>query len=401
MRGGIHIGQIFGIHIYVDWSWLFIFLLVTWNLAAGVFPDLHPQWGLALTWSTAFLASLLFFASVLAHELAHSVVAKAQGIPVTNITLFLFGGVSNIQREPPSPSAEFLMTIVGPLTSIVLGVIFLLLSGATGAGLDIVTGNPNVALAQLDPLSTLLLWLGPINILVGCFNLIPAFPLDGGRVLRSILWSITKNLRVATRWASWLGQAFAWLFILAGISMIFGVSLPIFGTGLIGGVWLAFIGWFMNNAAVQSYRQVVVEDLLEGVLVAQLMRAHPPTVAPMLLVSELVHDHILGTDERAFPVMENDRMVGLVCLEDARKTPREKWDTTKVRQIMTPAQQLTVATPQENASAALNDLASRDVNQLPVVQNGQLVGMLCRRDIMRWLQLHSETVGKQRNEFPP
>lgn len=394
MRSGLRLGRIFGINIYIDWSWIFIFLLVTWNLAAGVFPQLHPNWGATLNWGTAIVASLLFFASVLAHELAHSLVAKARGLPVRNITLFLFGGVSNIQREPASAGTEFVMSIVGPLTSIVLGVIFLLLSGATAAGLDVIAGNPIGALARLDPPSTLLLWLGPINILLGVFNLIPGFPLDGGRVLRSVLWALTKNLRLATRWASWVGQAVAWLFIFAGISMIFGISIPFFGTGFIGGLWLAFIGWFLNNAAVQSYQQVVVEDLLGGVTVAQLMHANTPTLAPSIPVSTLVHDHIMGTDERAFPVIDNDRLVGLVCIEDVRKVPREKWDTTTVGEIMTPANQLAVATPREDVSDALNDLASRDVNQLPVMEGGRLVGMLRRRDIMRWLQLHSELAGR-------
>lgn len=396
MHSGIHIGRIFGINIYIDWSWIFIFLLVTWNLGAGVFPDLHPQWGTALVWGTAFIASLLFFASVLAHELAHSVVAKSQGIPVSNITLFLFGGVSNIQREPTSPTAEFVMAIVGPLTSLLLGVIFLFLSGTMATGLSVLSGDPAGALAQLNPLSTLLLWLGPINILLGIFNLIPGFPLDGGRVLRSILWAITKNLQVATRWASWVGQVVAWVFIIAGISMIFGISIPFFGTGFISGLWLAFIGWFLNSAAVQSYRQLVIEDLLGGVSVMQLMRAHTPTVTSSLPVSALVHDHIMGTDERAFAVVDNDRLVGLVCIEDVRKAQRAQWDTTTVNQIMTPLSQLVIATQSEDASKALNDLAGRDVNQLPVVEGGRLVGMLRRSDIIRWLQLHSELAGRQR-----
>lgn len=400
MRSGIHIGRIYGIDIYVDWSWIFIFLLVMWNLAVGVFPEIHPQWGPALIWGTALVASLLFFASVLAHELAHSIVARANGIPVRNITLFLFGGVSNIQREPTSPAAEFVIAIVGPLTSLVLGIVFLLLSGAVAAGFDLVAGNPLPALARLDPLSTLLLWLGPVNILLAIFNLIPGFPLDGGRVLRSILWGINGNLRRATQWASWVGQAIAWLFIITGISMIFGLQVPFFGTGFIGGLWLAFIGWFLNNAAAQSYRQVVVEDLLGGVPVAQLMRTNAPTVASNIPVSSLVHDHIMGTDERAFPVVDSDRLVGLVCVEDVRKVPRESWESTTVSQIMTPANQLVVATPREDASAALNDLASRDVNQLPVVENGQLVGILRRRDIMRWLQLHSELGEKKGMELP-
>ncbi len=390
MRNGFKIGRILGINIYVDWSWLFIFFLVTGNLGMALFPQLHPDWGPALTWGTAILASLLFFASVLAHELAHSVVAKSRGIPVRNITLFLFGGVSNIQREPPSPGAEFIMAIVGPLMSFVLGIIFLLLGAISAAGVGNPFTDPFRFMAGLGPVPTLLLWLGPINIVLGIFNLIPGFPLDGGRVLRSILWGTSHNLRRATRWASWAGQAVAWLFIIAGVAMIFGVNVPFFGTGFIGGLWLAFIGWFLNNAAVQSYQQVIVEDILEGVPVAQLMRGNAPTVGPDTTVGVLVHDYIMGTDEQAFPVVENDCLAGLVCLEDVRKVPRERWDMTTVREIMTPASKLAVASPREDATEALNDLARQDVRQVPVVQDCHLVGMLRQRDVMRWLQLHSE-----------
>ncbi len=394
MRGGLRLGRIFGINIYIDGSWVFIFLLVTWNLAAGVFPSLHPDWGATLNWGTSIVASLLFFASVLAHELAHSVVAKSQGIPVRSITLYLFGGVSNIQREPTSPAAEFVMAIVGPLTSLVLGAIFLLLSGATAAGWDVITGSPTGPLARLDPLSTLLLWLGPINLLLGVFNLVPGFPLDGGRVLRSVLWAITNNLWVATRWASQVGQGIAWLFIIAGISMMFGLSVPFFGTGFLGGLWLAFIGWFLNSAAVQSYQQVVIEDLLEGVPVARLMQSNPPSVPPDSLVSTLVHDHFIGTNERAFPVVQGDRLVGMVSLEDVRKAHRAEWDTTRVSQIMLHADQLDVATPQEDAAEVMKRLGSGDVPQIPVVEDGHLVGMLRHEDIVKWLQLHSDLVAR-------
>jgi Zn-dependent protease len=394
MRGGLRLGRIFGINIYVDWSWIFIFLLVTWSLAAGLFPELHPNWGVTLNWGTAIAASLLFFASVLAHELAHSVVAKSQGIPVRNITLFLFGGVSNIQREPTSPGAELVMAIVGPLTSLILGVIFLLLSGATAAGLDVITGTATGPLAQLDPLSTLLMWLGPINILLGVFNLIPGFPLDGGRVLRSVLWAITKNLRLATRWATWIGQMVSWLFIITGIAMVFGLSIPFFGTGLIGGLWLAIIGWFLHSAAIQSYQQVVVDDLLEGVPVSRLMQSNAPSVLPDISVSTLVHDHIIGASERAFPVVQGDRLVGMVSVEDVRKVDRTAWDTTTVSQIMQPSDQIVVATPQEDAAEAMKELGSRNVHQMPVVQDGQLLGMLRQQDIVMWLQLHSDRMAR-------
>jgi len=389
MRSGFRLGRIFGINIYIDWSWFLIFFLVIWNLAT-VFGQLHPAWGTALNWGIAVAAAILFFASVLAHELAHSLVARAQGLPVRNITLFLFGGVSNIQREPPSPGAEFLMAVVGPLTSVVLGVLFIWAARVNaGSLLGTAVTNPLRAVARLDPLTTLLLWLGPINIILGIFNLIPGFPLDGGRVLRSILWAATNNLRQATRWASYVGEAIAWLMIIAGIAMVFGVQIPVLGTGIVSGLWLAFIGWFLYNAAVQSYQQVVVQDMLEGVPVSRVMRANVPTVPPNIPISSLVYHYIMGTDERGFPVLEGDQVTGLVTLEDVRKVPREDWDTTTVGQIMTPADQLEMVTPREDAADALSKLMQRDVRQIPVMQNGHLIGMVRRRDIVRWLQLQS------------
>lgn len=213
MRTGFTIGRLFGIQIKIDWSWLLIFVLVTWNLSV-VFGEIHTGWAIALRWSVALTAALLFFVSVLAHEMAHSLAAQAQGVPVRSIMLFLFGGVSNIQREPPSPRAEFFITIVGPVTSFVIGALI------TVAGVVLMPLPPTARLtvqeatalaAELSPLTTVLLWLGPINIFLGLFNLIPGFPLDGGRLLRSLLWAITDDLRRATRWASWVGQGIAWL----------------------------------------------------------------------------------------------------------------------------------------------------------------------------------------------
>ena len=390
MRSGLRIGRVFGVNIYLDLSWFFIFLLVTWNLAAGVFPALHPEWSTAMYWGIGLAASLLFFASVLAHELAHAVVAMARGIPVRSITLFIFGGVANIEREPDSPASEFLIAIVGPIVSILLGVAFLVLGGFLANGANLTSGNVQQLLAGLGPVATLLFWLGPINIVLGLFNMLPGFPLDGGRVLRSILWAVTNNLRTATRLASAVGQALAWAFIIGGVAMIFGVRLPFFGTGFISGLWLVFIGWFLNTAAIQSYRQVVIDDMLEGVPVSRLMRSEAPTVPPTLPISELVDSYIMKTDEHAFPVVQGDQLLGLVCLEDVRRVPRDAWDVTPVGQIMTPASSLDLASPREDANEAFNRLARRDVRQVPVVQDGRLVGMLRRRDITRWLHTQSE-----------
>jgi CBS domain-containing protein len=282
------------------------------------------------------------------------------------------------------------MALVGPLTSIALGLILVIVAGASAATVGDAITDPSQVVAQLSPVTTLLAWLGSINVLLGFFNLIPGFPLDGGRVVRSIFWAVTDDLRRATRWASWIGQAIAWLMITAGIAMVFGVQLPFFGQGLTGGLWLAFIGWFLHNSAVLSYRQVAVQDILEDVPVERMMRSNPPSVPSKITVDELVNDGIMGTDDHAFPVVDEGRLVGLVTLEDVRAIPRTSWENTAVHQIMTPADQLTSVTPEQDAAEALNKLQARDVRQLPVMRNGTLAGLVRRRDIVRWLQLHSE-----------
>jgi Zn-dependent protease/CBS domain-containing protein len=336
----------------------------------------------------AIAAAILFFTSVLLHELAHSFVARAQGIPVRNISLFLFGGVSNIQREPPSPGKEFWMAVVGPLTSIGIGLL-LIFGWGSFYSLPAVTTDPQQLLASLDPLSAMIFWLGTINIFLGLFNLIPGFPLDGGRILRSIFWSLSEDLLHATRWASWVGQGIAWVMIFTGLAMIFGVQIPVFGTGFVGGMWLIFIGWFLNSAAVQSYRRVIINDALEDVSIQKIMRRDVPDVQPNCSISSLVHDHIMGSDIRAYPVVENDTLVGLVTLDDVRSVSRSDWDTVVVREIMTTMEDLVTIEPQADASQAFNKLMQLDVNQLPVVGGSELIGMLQRRDIVRWLQLQS------------
>ena len=222
---GMKLGRVLGIDIAFDYSWLFIVVLMTWSLAVS-FRRWHPGWSTALSLFTALAAALLFFASVLLHELAHSIVARRFGVPVHSIVLFLFGGVSNIERDPPSAKAEFLIAAVGPLTSIILGFVLLAVASvvtgvSSGAALD-----PAALLAQLGPAQTLLMWLGPINIVVGVFNLIPGFPLDGGRILRSILWGTTHDLHSATRWAAAVGQGIGWLFVFLGVAIAFGANVP-------------------------------------------------------------------------------------------------------------------------------------------------------------------------------
>jgi len=388
-RSGFRIGKLFGISIRIDVSWLLIFAFVTLNLATGL-STLHPEWNTVLTWGLAVVAALLFFASVLLHELAHSLVARAQGTPVHNITLFLFGGVSNIQREPASPGAEFLMAIVGPLTSLLLGAVLTIGVGIGSSILQAGLTDPVQAAQQLGPLSTILLWVGSINVMLGVFNMIPGFPLDGGRVVRSLLWAVTGNLQRATRWAAWLGQAIGWTMIFGGVSMAFGVHLPFFGSGLGGGLWLALIGWFLNNAAAQSYKRMVIQDLLEGVPVSQMMRRDPPTVSPDLTIHQLMHEYVMQRDDHAFPVLEDTQLVGIITLDDIRKMARDDWTGHTVREVMLPADQIVTVTPDKDAAEALTQLAQLDVRQLPVLEHEQLVGLLRRRDIIKWLQWNAE-----------
>ena len=232
--------------------------------------------------------------------------------------------------------------------------------------------------------------LAVINFILATFNLVPAFPLDGGRVLRSFFWAASDNLRQATRWAAWIGQGIAWLLILVGISMVFGLEVPLLGSGPISGLWLVFIGWFLNSSASQSYQQVVVQDVLEGIAVNRMMRRNPPTVTAGLSIDRLVHDYVMQSDDHAFPVVEGDRLQGLVCLHDVRAISRDAWETTTVREIMTPGDQLVTVTPDEDATAALQKLQQQDVRQLPVVENGALAGLLRRQDIIKYLRLEED-----------
>ena len=380
------IGRVFGIDLRVDWSWVFIFMLMTWNLFA-VFSQWHPAWSPVEDGAIAVTASLIFFGCILLHELAHSVVAMTYGLRVRSITLFLFGGVSNIEHEPPSAGAEFFIAIVGPITSIVLGIGALVLASLlTSVSMTSATSAWS-ALGQLGPLATLLAWLGPINVMIGLFNMIPGYPLDGGRVLRSILWKLTGDLRVATRWASATGQSIGWLLIAGGIAMAFGAHVPFFGTGLVSGLWLAFIGWFLHGAASRAATRLALDDALAGMTVEQLMQRHGPIATPDLSVAALVHEHLVPGDDRALPVVRDGVLLGLVSIADVRTLPPDRWADTSVGSIMRGVEALSVASPQEPLAKAFEQLAQGDIDQLPVVLNGGLVGMLRRRDVTRWIEL--------------
>ena len=385
----LRLGRIFGIEIAVDASWFFIALLMGWSLTAA-FSRWHPDWSLGTALATAIVATVLFFVSVVLHELAHSLVARRFGVPVDRITLFLFGGVSSIEHEPPSATAEFLTAVVGPLTSVVLG-IALILAGSLAIHLPAdPVREPLADLSSLSPALSLLLWLGTINVIVGVFNMIPGFPLDGGRILRAAIWGITKDLHVATWWASAVGQVIGWGLVFLGIAIVFGAEVPLVGRGVVAGLWLAFIGWFLSSAAAQTRRRQLVREVLEGVNVSRLLVPSGPVVSPRTDLNALVSGWMIRSGERAFPVVDDQgTFLGLVTFADIRKVEPEAWGRTDVAEVMTPRSMLVTASPRDDLADAADKLARADVSQLPVVDRGEtLVGQLLRRDVLRWIELH-------------
>jgi len=329
---------------------------------------------------------------VLAHELAHSLVARAYGVDVREIRLFLFGGVSNIAHEPPSPKAEVAITVVGPLTSIAFGVAMSVIASLlVGSVPD--PARVTETIAAMGPIATLLTWLGSINVLVGLFNLVPGFPLDGGRLLRALVWWSTHDLRRATRVAATVGQVVGWTFAGLGVLMFTGIRVPFFGAGFVSGMWLVFIGWFLASAARASQANVVLHDALDGVRVGQIMRRAGSSMPPDTTVEDAVRLWFMRAPEHAFPVVDPaGALVGIVSRTDVNKIPRDGWTATRVSSVMTPVERLALATPDEPATTALEALARRDVDQLPVVRDlatRELVGMFERVAIARWIELRA------------
>jgi len=369
LRGGIPIGRLFGISLRLNYTWFIVFALVTWALAGSYFPAEFPNWH----WSTSLFAgvvtSLRFFGSVLAHELMHSVVANALGIPVRGITLFIFGGVSEMSEEPRKPKDELRIALAGPLTSVALGVVF-------GAVFYVTRG-------QYAFVEAVTQWLALINLSLAAFNLIPGFPLDGGRVLRSILWWRSQNLRRATRTASNIGRAVGYLLVFGGVFLVFR------GFWL-NGLWLAFIGWFLERAAVASYRQVSLQDTLQGHTASDVMTRDCPSVAPDLTIDRLVNEHVLATGHRCFPVTADGRILGLVTLHNIRSVPRTLWPTTTLRQTMTPMDKLKSVAPGEDLSTVMAILTEADINQVLVVENGSILGTIGRDNLLAFISLRGE-----------
>src|SRR5712692_1399258 len=366
MPGSFRIGKIAGIDIDIHVSWIIILVLLTVSLAIGWFPQLYTGQSTATYWIVSLIASLLLFVSVLLHELAHSLVARRRGLPVKNITLFIFGGVSNLEQEPKSAGVEFQMAFVGPLTSILIGVVAYLLQLPLQG--------------SKTPAEAILFYIGVMNIILGIFNLIPGFPLDGGRVLRSIIWKISGSLRTATRIASIIGQIIAYLFILFGIFLFF--------SGLIvNGLLIGFTGWFLLTASQSANAQVMLQTLLRGVTVRKVMNTTPITVPANISLHKLVYEYFLPQGLRSALVMQADQLAGLITLSDIRHFPQEQWNQVPVGHALIPLEKLHVVSPEQDLNDVLPLMTGRDVNQLPVVENGQLVGILSRDAIIRYLEV--------------
>jgi Zn-dependent protease len=300
----------------------------------------------------------------------HSVVAQASGIPVKSIVLFIFGGVSQIAEEPKDPKVELRIALVGPLTSILLGGIFLAIWFAL----------PDTA----EEAAAIAAWLGLVNLLLGVFNLIPGFPLDGGRVLRSILWWRTKDLRRATKTASNMGRGLGFLFIFGGIFLAIS-------TGLwLNGLWMAFIGWFLQNAAVGSFRQLTLQQMLQGHAAREVMTRDCLTVSPEVTIEELVNEHVLPSGRLCFAVAVGSRVQGLIILQDIKAVPRELWPTKRVMEVMTPFDKMKRVSPDQDLASVLSILTQEDLAQIPVVENGNIVGMIARDSLLSFINIRDK-----------
>lgn len=374
MAGSFRLGKLFGIDIYLHVSWLLLLVLLTWSLATGWFAQAFPGWSVPMYWGAALISSFLLFVGVLLHEMGHSLVASAYKIPVKSITLLIFGGVSDIAQEPKRPGVEFQMAIVGPLVSLLLGgLFFLLLLPFRG---------------DRTPVAAVLEYLAIMNTFLGIINLLPGFPLDGGRVLRSIVWKMTGSFQKATNVATFSGQVFGFLLILLGL-------LEFFNGNFFGGLWTAFIGWFLLSAAQSTRMQTQLQSTLQGITAQQVMNPYPVTVPANISLQKLVDEYIIPQGLNTVPVMRDAYLIGLITLNDVARVPSTEWSITPVGHVMRPAEQIVTTTPQQPLMDVLQTMVSKDIKQVPVVLDGRLLGMVSRDSVIRYVQLHHSTGGKE------
>ncbi len=371
MKNSFHLTTVFKIPIEINSTWFIVFGLVVFTLAQIVIPSWTPGLDPLVSWLIAVLTAILFFASLLAHELSHSLVAIKNNLPINGITLFIFGGIAHMEKEPQSPSVEFKMAIAGPLMSFFLAAAFLGLRN-----IFVNLGMPDYALFIASYLSFM-------NLAVGTFNMIPGFPLDGGRVLRATLWHFTNDLRKATAIATGIGKSFAYFLI--GIGLLF-----LFNMALLPGVWLIFIGLFLQQAADSSYRQVVLKKLLGHTNIAKFITRDVVTVPANMYLDELIDDYFFKYRHHSFPVVENDQILGILTLHDVKHVPKAKWAETTAKQVVQPLYTELVIHPKTPALEAMSQLARNGMGRALVIDNEKLVGIISQKDIMRLFEFKSE-----------
>lgn len=364
--GDFRLGSVFGFEIRIDFSWFIIFFLIMWTFTVAVFPTNFPGLSRGAYLGMGVAGTLLFFASLLAHELSHSLVARRKGIPVEGITLFIFGGMARTRMEAEEPGDEFYIAVVGPVSSIVIGLLFGLVwwLGTRAGWAPAITG--------------VALYLGFLNIVLAVFNLLPGFPLDGGRLFRSLVWKITGDVTRATRVASTGGKWLGYALVALGV-------LQIFAGGLVGGLWLVFIGWFLRNAAIMSYEQHLVRLVLEGVPAWQTMSRDPETVRPDLTLQALVDDYFMRRRYQAFPVSTDGTPLGIITLHQVKDVPREEWPRRTVAETMTPAGETVTVRPEESMIRVLERMEQSGTRRVLVTRNGQLLGIITAADVSAWL----------------
>jgi Zn-dependent protease len=382
-RSGLRLFSLIGIEIRLDWSVLIIFGLIVYSLGAGLFPQWHPDWSTVTTWTTAVAAGLIFFASLLAHEMSHSLMARRYGIRVPRITLFLFGGMAEIEAEARTPKEEFAIAVVGPLMSMALGLMFTLIASAAIGGDAMVrlTEDPESTMAGLSPAVTACIWLGSVNMMLAVFNMVPGFPLDGGRVFRAAVWWFTGDPVRATRLASNAGRLVGWLIMAFGFWNIFALK-------NLGGLWLVLIGWFLTHIARSSYTQMITERSLRSVQVADVMRTRFDTVPAATGLDEFVEDYLLRSSQHLGPVTDGDRFIGTVKFSDVAGMAPEERRQRRVRDLATPLDEHHSLDAGEMATTALRRLGGVGDEPVAVVRNGRIVGLVRAGDILRWTLVH-------------
>jgi len=367
----IRVFKVFGIPIEINVSWFIIFALISWSLVKGYFPANYPDLSIASYWAMGLIAAFLLFASVLLHELGHSYVAKTHGVPIKRITLFLFGGVSQLSKESANPRIECMIAIAGPGVSYVLMIVFFV------AYYIVSRTSTSGAIAPV------LKYLAYVNGILGTFNLIPGFPLDGGRLLRAFIWKVTGDLQRSTYIASKVGGAIGFSFIALGFISVF--------TGrFIFGLWLVLIGFFLRQAAEASYLQVVVSNTLKGVKVGDIMKADVITVPESITIQDLIDNYFFKYHYDCFPVTLAGRLRGLITLDDMRQVPRSKWSETTVSEVMQSDVDTLKVTPHDDAAEILKRVVRDRCGKMPVVEGDRVVGIITRKDILEALRIFSD-----------